>query len=214
MPRSVENAIKEGLKDEFWALRGQAVHAFGNLEQQLIWLFAAFMNVNIQYANSVFLKIYNASVQRNMLSRLCELRCEPEYTTFFNSYLNIVGHVTEKRDRIVHWAAAVVEKDDKFVRWQLMYPDYTDSTSTNARRAPLVNDDLKNFIHKCEFLSRLGSHFHTWIAHPEHRGEHQSWRDIFVQPVIYPPPNNHPLFQILQEPENLLRSSVRWVPLQ
>jgi hypothetical protein len=55
--------------------------------------------------------------------------------------------------------------------------------------------DLNAFIEKTSFYSRLCNMFFATMAFdiPEGYFNKQMWLDIFAQPIVYPPPLNHPL---------------------
>lgn len=76
------------------------------------------------------------------------------------------------------------------------------------RVRPFIDSDgLLEFTLKADFLGDLCVMFRHMIFDPAERDTYpeetvNTWLEIFRQPIIYPPPSNHPLFLSPTEREN------------
>jgi hypothetical protein len=194
-PIDLEQVFAESSQDPFWAIRGKAIQSYANLEQSLCRLFANFSGMPMDVAAIVFFKIVNAGTLHGILEKLLKKKHGATYSIFWNSYAKTIRQVTEVRNHVVHWNVSTTIDDSGFSGLSLIPPNIWEYGPNSP--APITTADLLEFITQCDFLTRLGNMFHMiltpHIVAGMDAGTVQTWRDIFLQPVTYPPPGNHPL---------------------
>ncbi|MGA2232306.1 MAG: hypothetical protein ABSH22_15520 [Tepidisphaeraceae bacterium] len=182
--------------DPFWAIRGHAIQAYANVEQALCSLFAVFAEIEIKTAAVVFFRITNPRVVGEILDGLLTNQYGDGYSVFWNSLDKMIRDLVTTRNKVVHWNVSMFVNSDGYAGVALIPPDFY---NVAAGGLPTLNaSQLTDFIEKCGFVSRLCNMFHLFLL-PQvlstwPRDEVQTWRGIFQQRVVYPPPNNHPLF--------------------
>jgi hypothetical protein len=188
----------------FLLARGGAIGAYALVEQELFALFSHLMNVPMDYAGVPFFRINNARARNAILSRLLRKRHGSAYNIFFNSLITShLQQMDEKRNQIVHWAIwlNVVESPngEQKLHSSLNPPNYWDWAEGSPK---IYINEIYDFIVKCDFLSHLINMFGATISGQWEKTQVQgggaseaTWREIFRQPVTYPPPCNHPLYR-------------------
>jgi hypothetical protein len=89
----------------------------------------------------------------------------------------------------------------------LMPPTFIGGAQNLPRK---TTDDLKAFARKCDFYCALINMFclmegnTSEAAIPEH--DKLSWRNVFAQPISYPPPESHLLFGKPEALENHIQA--------
>jgi hypothetical protein len=184
---------KDGEEIGFVLARSIAVSSYQTLEQSMVLLFSHLLGTPIDYAGVPFFRINNARARDAILERLLKKRYGSQYNIFWNSIVKDLRSINERRNAIVHWAVSVElyrnDQSELMVKQHaLIAPNYWDR---NENSLAITIDDMFDFIARCDFYSRLLSIFTLTIG-----GQipwQPPWRDIFQQPVVYPPPDSHPL---------------------
>jgi hypothetical protein len=189
---------QEGLL--FLVARGRAVESYALYEQSLAMFYSTLLGVSQDYAGVTFFRINNARARLAILERLLRKRTADTYSIFWNSLAKELRRLDERRNQVVHWTSVVIvgpDKNGQPARTSTLGPpnvwDRTEDTPS------ILLGDLLEFIQQCDFFSRLLNIFTLTISgqleamqaqQPEYLA---TWRKVFVQPVTYPPPDNHPL---------------------
>jgi hypothetical protein len=146
-------------------------------------------------AGIIFFKIINVGTLYGILEKLLKKKHGATYSLFFNSFLKILrNEISAKRNEIVHWNVThFVNEDGHELR--LMPPNMWEYGPNSPPE--ITTEKLIEFIDKCVFFGRLCNMF-TVVITPEmlanvDAASQRTWRDIFLQPVVYPPPLGHPL---------------------
>jgi hypothetical protein len=188
-------------RNQFWAARGFAIQAYADLEQSLCRLFAHLSGTGFDVAAIIFFKITSAGARDTILDRLLKKKHGDTYAAFWNSFQTLVRQVTHKRNEIVHWNA-INEVGASGPKLKLTPPNFWDFDENSPS---YTTDDFYAFMKLCDYLCRFCNMF-WWFIAPLPSAQRdaatvQTWRDIFQQPAVYPPPSNHPLSPTPQAPE-------------
>lgn len=184
------------IEERFWAVRGRAIQAYAKLEQALCLIFATLCDMPPDVAGIIFFRIVNAGTLHSILERLMKKKHGTTYSSFWGSFLDAIRGTSQRRNEIVHWSAMMfVDGSDRLLA---LTPANIYDFGHNTP-APITVTVMVDFTAKCMFLARLGHRLHDIltpnVAAELDPAEVQTWRGIFAQPVIYPPPDSHPLFQ-------------------
>lgn len=199
-------AVPTELDDAFWSARGRAIQAYASVEQSLCRVFSYLSGMPFDVASIIFFKIVNAGTLHGMMEKMLKKKHKNTYSLFWNSFQKILkNELTERRNHIVHWNA-VTALDGGGHTLKLMPADFANYNFRESDPSPIVTSDLLEFIEKCNFFARLLSTFdmvhQTEVTQHLDTAQLQAWREIFLQPVIYPPPSTHPLCQKQPTPGN------------
>jgi len=184
--------------DGFWALRGHAIQQYANIERSLCMLFAELASLKHDVAGLIFFRITNPRSVGAILQDLLNKRHGDAYSKFWNSFAKLVQRAIETRNHVVHWNVATFI-DGGYAGTKLVPADVFNYGTGSP--TPIGSAELVDFIRKCDFISRLCNMFslHLDAGHPG--VPHAPWPDIFQQPVVYPPPDTHPLSPKWKAPE-------------
>jgi hypothetical protein len=180
-----------------WEFRGKAINAYSNLEQALCALFSLAASIQMDVAGIIFFRITSTRYRNLIVDKLIRKRFGKAYNLFLNSYFKQLDGLDRRRNEIIHWTTAAsiggVDKHGRpVVDVSLIAPNLWDHTT---RSQPITVNDMVDFIEKCVFCERAVNMFHVFLDRQLHDNKEQeaAWRDIFQQPLIYPPPETHPL---------------------
>lgn len=176
-------------------MRGAALDSYSAVEASLCRLFAHLLGTDDEAAGTVFYRINNARSRNTMIEKLLKQRHGAEFNLFWNSLERLLRTIAETRNSTVHWQT-VIEIGDTGVQGYLHPPNIAAGLRTdNVIRLP----ELQEFRDKCSFISRSINIFKTvlggWPAEKLEPDTLQAYREICLQPITYPPPDNHPLSQ-------------------
>ena len=193
---------------DIWALRGRAIDAYSGLEQSLGQLFILLTGMKPDVAAVVFFKIASKPTRNAMFDKLIRKRHGSKYSLFWNSYLKQLRPIDTKRDEIVHWAtlikAEATPMEGNLREIVLIPPNIWDF----SEESPSIDANVLNaFIDTCRDYSRLCSMFCIVTAGRADPELEDTWRDIFQQPITYPPPEDHPLYKTWPKPHSQPRPS-------
>lgn len=198
----MDAAIKIADEDPIWRARARSIQAYVELEQSLSILFATVGNIEIATAGIVFFKITSSDARNKIIDRLLRKKHGNQFNAFWNSFLAKLRPIDLKRNEIVHWTtvihAALDESGRMLVGVSLVPPNVWGQTPSTSR---ISARDLLPFIEQCDTFARLTNVFAislgSEITDPEAKA---SWRDIFLRPLVYPLPPDHPLLQMPPTP--------------
>jgi hypothetical protein len=185
------------MDERFLVNLGAAIQAYAGLEQALFLLFSRFSGTAKDVAGVIFFKITAARARDDILEKLLEIKYGNRYSVFWKSFASLINVVSGRRNEIVHWIATTTTSQG-FFETNLLPPSFW---TRPMRTGKVSNDDLVEFAAKCRFICELCGLFQMELSQkPE--APPLAWRDIFQQPVVYPPPSTHPLYKKPKEPEN------------
>lgn len=151
----------------------------------------------------MFYQLVNTRSRSRILEQLIKKRFKDEHTAYFHGIPNtphkrglmtLVSELDTTRNEIIHWHTVNhISGDDTSHASTLVLqpPAFFFSRQESVR----TTADLAEFIGKSDFVQRSINMFCLYQRplDPLNDGFRDTWRDIFRQPCVYPPPNNHPL---------------------
>jgi len=193
---------------EFVLSRATAIQAYANIESALCTLFSRLLGIAEDTAGVVFYRITNARYRNKILQELQEKRCGDTHAKFWNSFESFVRRLDQRRNEIVHWHVVqdldLSKPHPEVASWNLRPP----AGWLLGSPAVISDKEMVEFIQQCEFISRLTNMFGMIIV--QGKGSEDSrapWLKIFQQPIVYPPPEGHPLYPRPKEPSPRPQSS-------
>ena len=180
-------------QDQFLALRANAIQAYANLEMSLKHLFAGQLGIPTDVAGLVLFRITNTHARTRILNDLHHKNQGAKYDRFWKSLLSLVRTLDQRCNEIVHWHVVQTINlglDHKDAARLSLAPP----AGWAAQSTAISENELTDFIQRCDFAHRLINMFDLVLYHPTIHTEREPWLKIFEQPIIYPPPDTHPLF--------------------
>jgi hypothetical protein len=184
--------VNEG---QFLGLRAVAIQAYANLEMSLTALFAGLLGIQTDLAGLVLFRITNTHARNRILDDLHHKKQGTTYDLFWKSLLSSIRYLDQRRNEIVHWHVVqtinlgLAHKDA--ARLALAPP----TGWTTQSDAQISENELNDFIQRCDFTHRLTNMFSWVLYHAEPSADQREpWLKVFQQPITYPPPATHPLF--------------------
>jgi hypothetical protein len=194
----VADIENEKTYENFHALRGKAIDAYAKLDSSLFILFVMLGEIRWDIAGVIYHNIIDTRTRGRILSKLMRKKYKDQYRIFWRSLERGVARITEARNKIVHHVVGHMQNPvTKQFAPVLIYGDVS---NFNIKDQPPIDiSQIEAFVKECDFYHRLINMFYTsltpTIDSVWDEATRQSWREIFQQPIVYPPPNNHPLFQ-------------------
>lgn len=186
---------KEDWARNFLIARAIAIQFYSQYEQTLVTLYAHLMGVDPRITGFTFFQIRIARARLAVLEKLLKKRHGKQYNIFWNSLSGKLNELDARRNNIVHWATAHnIGNGPSFLT--LVPPNFWD----RDENTPFITEEgLYEFGIECDFYSRLINMFFLSL-----RGEvlPPAWPDIFQQPIVYPPPAEHPLWRKKPKPDS------------
>jgi len=188
--------------DHFWGTRGRAIAAYASVEQSLCSLFCILSRSETDVASLIFFRFTNPRVIGEILDALLRKRHGETYSPFWNSLDKNIRQLVDIRNHVVHWSVTTRWDDGHYAGIRLIPQDHLNLKPTMQ---DVNTEALLEFISKCAFIYRLCDIF-CFFLQPDFEyhlpGERvETWREIFQQPIVYPPPNTHPLYPKPKAPE-------------
>ncbi|MEF9438922.1 hypothetical protein GJG85_21090 [Burkholderia sp. MS389] len=185
---------KDHIKDTFDLERGRAIDAFANIESQLCWVMADAGKIDHQIASVIFYSNISMSPRIEIVTAILEASCGDQFKKFWDSVRKIVASLNKQRNKIVHWHDYPVFEgaDIKYVAEVLIHPVIGDK---NAKLPQLAIDDLRQFIKKAKYTSKVLGVFRRCFD--ERLGDAIVRRDIEKfsdAEITFPPPKNDLFF--------------------
>lgn len=188
-------------------VRGDAIGAYANLEAALCRLLQSLLSVDVATAGIIFYRVVNTRSRNTILNDLLGHRYGQKFDAFWNSALKHIRILDGERNEIAHWHFVTevgaddgpnVRLDDQSKGLSVLHRpnSWLANPQASSRK---THEDMLTFTGKCHFMSRAIDVFATVVSVPEPFPVPQSWHDICLQPLPYPPPDNHPLSQNYRE---------------
>jgi hypothetical protein len=195
--------------------RALAINAYASLEAALCRNFGYLMGTKLDLAEIVFYSITNTHSRNRILDELISKKFGSEYEPSWNGVpgthnkrglFTYIRQLDQRRNEIVHWHVTMdAAPNPMAARYSLMKPA---AYAVLERATSTISiPEFKDFIEKADFVAYLANMFSV-IAQGE--GDFPgltSLRDIFRQPVSYPPPDKSPLSPNYKAPQTPPRSS-------
>ncbi len=190
------NAKTEASRQQLVLARAEAIDAYASLEHWLCSLFAGLTKMDHDAAAIVFYRIANTRSRNAIIEDLLRRRFGTTYRAYWNSMLKFLGQLDQKRNQIVHWHIGG-SPEAEYIAAALQRPG--NSYFLDPDGSKLTQTDLTDFMGRAQFAATSICCFCLleWggFSDPD---EPRAWHDTFLQPLIYPPPEAHPLSRMLQ----------------
>ena len=180
--------------------RAAALDAYATLESSICETFTCLTGTARNIGGLVFFRMVNTRSRLVVLETLLKDK-HPEFAGSRNSLIKHLTDLDSTRNRIIHWtmvrviaSASVINLSGPFEDAFLQRPDHWWLTDHSER---LSVGDVLAFTHKADYVSRCLNMFNIVIMpdRPERLdGIDQAWRERFLSPLPYPPPEDHPLY--------------------
>ena len=198
---------------ELHFLRGKAIQAYASIEFNLSILFAGLLQTSIDYAGIIFFRLTNTHSRNAIFEALLKKRYSNQFEAYWHGIPNspnrqglfsLIRQLDQRRNEIVHWHTVNhinLEDDGKQSSYLDLSPPNAWAFKTD--RPKISTTELKEFCAKADFVARsIGCFFAvTGETIPAGSDSAETWNEIFQQPCIYPPPDNHPLSLNYKAPE-------------
>ena len=178
---------------ELMIARAASIQAYAHVEQSLAMLFSTLLGTNMEITGIVFFRIVNTRSRIAIFEDLIKKRYTTTYDLFWTSVAKLLQNLDTRRNEIIHWqlVQSLSGGDPPTSIFTLMPPNFW----ANANRRSISASDLNIFTDKCDFISRLLNIFNLALGGGLDAERGKPWFEIFQQPVVYPPPDTHPLYR-------------------
>jgi hypothetical protein len=142
----------------------------------------------------VFFRITSSHTRNSILKDLKQKKLQDQHNLFWNSLLKFIRALDDRRNEIVH--CVIMNNVDLSSPHEnaskLTLSSLRDVLNHNQNGASFDENDLNDFIKRCEFASRLVNLFYAL------QGEHGAQMpreliDLFDRRLVYAPTDDHPL---------------------
>lgn len=179
----------------FKMARADAIDAYSGLEIAFARLFAVVLGTKPDLAGVVLFRVGNSRARNNMIEQLIKRKYGSKHNSYWNSVFKLVGQLDHTRNEIVHWTINVLPNFNRSGKLTsatvlLVPPNIWDRRRGKQK---LTERDLKAFALKCEFAEAAVWSFVMFALAPRNRKRRAVWLNIFQQPLVYPPPEAHPI---------------------
>jgi hypothetical protein len=189
--------------------RALAINAYASLEAALCRNFGYLMGTKLDLAEIVFYSITNTHSRNRILDELITKKFGSEYEPSWNGVpgthnkrglFTYIRQLDQRRNEIVHWHVTMdfAATNPMDARYSLMKPA---AYAVLERATSTISiPEFQAFIAKADFIAYFANMF-SIIAREDDFPELPSLRDMFRQPVSYPPPDTSPLSPNYKEPQ-------------
>lgn len=148
-------------------------------------------------ANIIFFRIASADSRNKIIEKLFQKKFAERYNLFRNSLIKQLGPIDRERNEVVHWNVVNVVSADvsgnTVSSLLLTPPAHWIPNSTTPQKD---SRDLIMFAIKCDFYTRFINMFCAIVGTlvgqlPQDIID--EWEAIFSSPIVFPPPEGHPL---------------------
>lgn len=203
----IEEVMNWAESDPIWANRGKAIQGYAQLESSLCSMMAELGGIPRETSLTIFFKITSTGSRNSILEKLLHAKHGSKFNLFWNCFFKELRPIDTKRNEIVHWLAAAnanLDAENVLHVGVTLIPPSSASSQIAGPILKLTSKDLIAFAKKCDDFSRLANMFLASTS-PSYGADPESmkpWLDIFQQPLVYPLPEDHLLFQKPQVPDN------------
>jgi hypothetical protein len=183
--------------------RAAAIDAHANFEQALFTLFASLLGAPRDRAGIVFFRIASAPTRNKILESLLKKTHGNKYKVYWNGcepkaqdgLFPLIRQLDHRRNELVHWHIAMEIRagDGSAISREALEPPNFWNIADN--RPKITVKDLENFVQKADFVTRSVAMFYALTSGDLPGVVPGPWPEIFEQPILYPPPETHPLFR-------------------
>jgi hypothetical protein len=176
--------------------RADAIESYSSLELTLCSLFAILLGTKADLGGIVFFKITATRSRNSIIETLIKRKYGTEFNAYWNSVIKIIGQLDNKRNEVIHWYSGMnlnFARDGRIssATAMLVPPNLWDRKRGSPK---LTEKTLNDFTLKCEFAEAAILSFLLYgKGRRIRRKPRAAWRDIFRQPLAYPPPDKHPI---------------------
>jgi hypothetical protein len=200
MPRPVglRSEFDEELLSHFSILRAAAIADYSDLEQTYCECLAFFGSMSAQAAAILLFQINKRPFEGLVMGRIKNERIDNIHENYWRGAIDLGRALEQRHNQIVHWSVAEALCDNSegksHCEFFLAPPRFWAWRQGDAEdKNKLFGPDLEIFGERCKFLSRSLSAFFQFHAGEMPPSERDAWRDIFMQPLTFPPRPDHPL---------------------
>jgi hypothetical protein len=161
------------------------------------------LGTDTQSAAITFFKITGQRTRLDILEALLGRKCGTTYNAFWNSFKGHVSHLDSTRNCVAHWHTAMVINDKGAFENLRLVPAY--ELDPDLTTQFLGAEGIDAFSEKCRVLARLCMMF-CGVLRPTAGLESSALAtslNTCQQPITYPIPQGHPLYESLQKQETL-----------
>lgn len=190
--------------DDLHHARGQAIHQYVHLEKTFITIFEHAVGARVgnvinqrqsEISKFTFSQMVNTRSRNAILEKSLGGIFQGSHKTFRNGLMSELSKLDAIRNQLAHWEATAINGTTG-LRWGLHKPGGGHSI------ASLFTDQITDYTVRLRFAYYL---FESVNLFARGVGDPQwilpaSLQEIFLRPVSYPPPLDHPLVQIWQGP--------------
>ena len=199
----LEAALKLAENDPIWANRGKAIQAYAILEGAICKLISDLSGMNQEAAETIFYKITSTGAKNSILETLIQNKYGNTFNLFWNSvFKQHLRGIDTKRNEIVHWLtvlhATINAENVMIVGVSIVKPNVSSHDNNSPR---ISSDDLIEYAAKCGIFARLFNMF-LFVSSKDDDPSLDTWQEIYRQPLIYPLPEDHPLYASSPIPNN------------
>jgi hypothetical protein len=182
---------------ELMLARAKAIQMYASVEQSLASLFGVLVQTSPKIAGIIFFRIVNTRSRNAILEGILKERHGTAYDVYWTSILKMVVQLDSERNEIIHWHVVQelgkFEGDRALTSFKLSVPNFWAYTATSPSKSA---HDINQFSFRCDYVTRSLNMFTVHLQGDVLPAESAStWREIFQQPAVYPPPDNHPLYR-------------------
>jgi hypothetical protein len=176
--------------------RAEAIDAYSSLEIALSRLFADVLGTKPDLAGIVLFRIGNARARNRMIELLIKRKYGAKFNLYWNFVFKFIGQLDQRRNEVVHWSVRITPHFARSGKLTSATAKLVPPNIWDHRRGEesLSERDLNDFARKCDFAEAAVWSF-VMFSVTRNRERRATWRDIFQQPLAYPPPENHPICQ-------------------
>ena len=187
--------------NEMLIARAEAIQGYANLEQGLCALFAYVGGMNNRMAATIFFRISAFGSRRKILEDIYREKFKgASLIEFITSLMKGLAPLEQERNEVVHWTV-VTHLTNSTVDVRLRPPVYWSRAFETETGASKGAQDLRLFTDKCHFWGLACWKFIDAVSDlsPLDATARAAWLDIFQRPILYPLPEDHPLWRTLRE---------------
>jgi hypothetical protein len=180
------------------------MEAYAAVEGSLAVLLGVLLN-DAHAASSIFFRIANTKSRNLIIEDILRQRHGETYSHYWHGIpgtkhkglMNIIQALDGQRNEIVHWRS-VREVGDGTDETVLMPPNFWLKGSSSK----LTTEKLMEFGNKADFACRSLNMFVLFLGPVGDDDFRTTWREIFLQPCSYPPPDSHRLSRNYKAPQS------------
>lgn len=203
----IDSRVPAGNEAEFLSARARSIDAYASIEASLTYLLGTLLKCGPHIPFIIFEQVVNTKSRNMIFERIIKAE-HAAYSTYWfgvpgKQGKGLLGHLRDidgTRNQIVHWHSIRIAHD-KWEGGELVLRKASFWVPP-AKGPPseITVADMEEFITEANFIRLSIQTFNRIFSLGMVDPQHDTWRDICLQPYVYPPPSNHPLLQMQSEP--------------